>query len=157
MSWLSRLFGGRSDSELKPQRLDYLNEALALERSGDFEAAITSYRLALREKPDDAKVLLNMAIALTRANRLDEAIKIYRLALDVKPPPAGAHYGIAFLYLRRGERDAAEEHLAAFLAAPPSGGDPDRWIAHARETLAALRAGEGAALSGDLPPPSPEP
>src|SRR3990172_5135628 len=45
MSWLSRLFGGRSDSELKPQRLDYLNEALALERSGDFDAAITSYRL----------------------------------------------------------------------------------------------------------------
>src|SRR5919108_4795829 len=41
MSWLSRLFGGRSEAELKPQRLDYLNEALALEKSGDFDAAIT--------------------------------------------------------------------------------------------------------------------
>jgi tetratricopeptide (TPR) repeat protein len=151
MSWLSRLFGGRSDSELKPQRLDYLNEALALERSGDYEAAITSYRLALREKPDDAKVLLNMAIALTRANRLEEAIKVYRLALDLKPPPPGAHYGLAFLLLRRGEKDAAEQHLDAFLKAPPASGEPERWIAHARQTLAALRAGENADLPGDLP------
>ena len=49
MSWLSRLLGGKSDASLKPQRLDYLNEALALERQGDFDAALTSYRLALRD------------------------------------------------------------------------------------------------------------
>src|SRR5438105_4961361 len=46
MSWLSRLLGGKSDGSMKPQRLDYLNEALALERQGDFDAALTSYRLA---------------------------------------------------------------------------------------------------------------
>ena len=45
MSWLSRLLGGKSEGSMKPQRLDYLNEALALERQGDFTAAITSYRL----------------------------------------------------------------------------------------------------------------
>ena len=49
MSWWSRLFGGKSDGELKPQRLDYLNEALVLERQGDYDAALTSYRLALRD------------------------------------------------------------------------------------------------------------
>jgi len=41
--------GGRSDSELKPQRLDYLSEALTLERAGDIHGALTSYRLALRD------------------------------------------------------------------------------------------------------------
>ena len=51
MSWLSRLLGGKSDGNMKPQRLDYLNEALALERQGDFDAALTSYRLALRDHP----------------------------------------------------------------------------------------------------------
>ncbi len=155
MSWLSRLFGGRSDSELKPQRLDYLNEALALEKSGDFEAAITSYRLALREKPDDAKVLQNLAIALTRQNRHEEAIKCYRRALEVKPTLAGAHYGLAFLLLKRGERDAAMEHLETFLAAPPSSGEPERWIDHARETLDALRNSDGTALPEDLSSPEP--
>ena len=156
MSWLSRLCGGRSESELKPQRLDYLNEALALERSGDFDAAITSYRLALRAKPDDTKVLQNLAIALTRVNRLEEAIKCYRQALSLKPALSGPHYGLAFLHVRRGETEAAIEHLEAFLAAPPSSGEPDRWIDHARETLESLKSrGDGELGSENLPHPPP--
>ena len=157
MSWLSRLFGGRSEQELKPQRLDYLNETLALERSGDFDAAITSYRLALRAKPDDTKALQNLAIALTRVNRFEEAIKCYRQALSLKPALSGPHYGLAFLHVRRGERDAAIQHLEAFLAAPPASGEPDRWIEHARETLVSLKSRDGAELrSEDLPPPATE-
>ena len=166
MSWLSRLFGGRSESELKPQRLDYLNEALALERSGDFDAAITSYRLALRAKPDDTKALQNLAIALTRVNRLDEAIKCYRQALSLKPTLSGPHYGLAFLHVRRGERELAIEHLEAFLDAPPSSGEPERWIEHARETLESLRSrgtgefesdgqGRDGQVRQDLPHPPP--
>ena len=139
MSWWSRLLGGRSDSELKPQRVDYLNEALALERQGDFEAALTSYRLALRDKPYDAKVLQNMAIAYTKLNRLDEAIRCYRRALEFQPTLSGAHYGLAYLLLKRGDRTGAESHLEAFLAAPPTGSDADGFIQHARETLATLR------------------
>ena len=156
MSWLSRLFGGRSESELKPQRLDYLNEALALERSGDFDAAITSYRLALRAKPDDTKVLQNLAIALTRVNRFEEAIKAYRQALVLKPALSGPHYGLAFLHLKRGEREAAVEHLEAFLAAPPASGESERWIEHARETLSSLRSEDDSRFRPqDLPPPPP--
>src|SRR5256885_9841749 len=66
MGFWRRLFGGSSGDELKPQRLDYLNEALALERQGDYEAALTSYRLALRDHPHDARIQQNMAIALTK-------------------------------------------------------------------------------------------
>jgi tetratricopeptide (TPR) repeat protein len=139
MSWWSRLLGGRSDSELRPQRVDYLNEALALERQGDYDAALTSYRLALRDKPDDARVLENMAIAYTKLSRHDEAVRCYRRALELQPSLSGAHYGLAFLLLRRGDRAAAESHLEAFLAAPPSGAESDRWVVHARDTLATLR------------------
>ena len=153
MSWLSRLFGGRSESELKPQRLDYLNEALALERSGDFDAAITSYRLALRAKPDDTKVLQNLAIALTRVNRFEEAIKAYRQALVLKPALSGPHYGLAFLHLKRGERDAAMHHLEAFLGKAPSSPEAERYIEHARETLESLKASDGDVRSDDFPPP----
>lgn len=156
MSWLSRLFSGRSESELKPQRLDYLNEALALERSGDYDAAITSYRLALRAKPDDTKVLQNLAIALTRVNRFEEAIKAYRQALILKPSLSGPHYGLAFLHLKRGEHDNAVEHLEAFLAAPPASGEPERWIEHARETLNSLRSEDDSRFRPqDLPHPPP--
>jgi len=122
MSWWSRVFGGKSPREIKPQRLDYLNEALMLERQGDFDAALTSYRLALRDKPDDYRVLQNMAIAFSKTGRHDEAVRCYRKALELEPKLSGAHYGLAFLLLKRGEGESAIEHLEAFLRQPPSGG-----------------------------------
>jgi tetratricopeptide (TPR) repeat protein len=127
---------------VKPQRLDYLSEAMALERQGDFDAALTSYRLALRDRPNDAKILQNMAIAFTKTNRPEEAIRSYKRALDIAPHSSGAHYGLAFLLLKRGDNASAMEHLDAFLAKPPSGDESERWVRHAQETLESLRAGE---------------
>ena len=139
MSWLGRLFGGKSDHELRPQRLDYLHEALALERQGDYDAALTSYRLALRDKPDDYVVLQNMAIAYSKTGRLDDAIRAYRRALEVRPHLAGAHYGLAFLLIKKGDMSGADRHLMAFLANPPHGSDGAQWVEHAERTLEKLR------------------
>lgn len=138
MSFWKRLFGSRRRDELQPQRLDYLNEALALERQGDYDAALTSYRLALRDHPNDLRVLQNMAIAYTKTQRFDEAIRIYRRALEVDGTLAGAHYGIAFLLLHRGDTDAAARHLRAFLGHPPRGPEAQRWIEHAEQALAEI-------------------
>ena len=135
MSLWRRLFGGKTGDELSPQRLDYLNEALALERQGDYDAALTSYRLALRDNPNDARILQNMAIAFTKTNRVDEAIRHYRRALELDPALAGAHYGLAFLLLKRGDPDGAVQHLRDFLAHPPKGPDAQKWIEHATQAL----------------------
>jgi tetratricopeptide (TPR) repeat protein len=140
MSWLSRLLGGKSDGNMKPQRLDYLNEALALERQGDFDAALTSYRLALRDHPQDPRILQNMAIAFSRTGRLNEAVSAYRRALELDPELSGAHYGLAFLHLKRGDLAEAAAHLEAFLETPPTGTEADRWVRHARQTLDELRS-----------------
>ena len=162
MSWWNRLTGGKSDQQFKPQRLDYLSEALALERQGDYAAALTSYRLALRDKPEDHRVLQNMAIAYSKTGQLEEAVRCYRKALELKPSLSGAHYGLAYLLLKRRDRDGAIEHLEAFLAAPPASAEAERWVRHARETLEQLRAapvaeGEGEAATEpddrpDVPP-----
>jgi tetratricopeptide (TPR) repeat protein len=136
MSFWRRLFGNIAPSDShRPKRLDYLNEALALERQGDYTAAITSYRLGLRDNPRDPRILQNMAIAFTKTGQPDEAIRHYRRALDLDPTLTGAHYGIAFLLLHRGETDAAAQHLRAFLGRPPKGPDADRWVHHAEVTL----------------------
>ena len=145
MSWWSRLLGGKDERELRPQRLDYLNEALALERQGDYDAALTSYRLALRDQPNDIRILQNMAIAFTRTGRLDEAIRTYRRALEVDPRLSGAHSGLAFLLLTREDYGGAERHLNAFLGEAPDGPESERWVRHARQTLADLRAGRQSA------------
>ena len=146
MSFWQRLFGNETKEQLKPQRLDYLNEGLALERQGDYQAALTSYRLAYRDSPNDSRILLNMAIAFTKTGQPDEAIRYYKRALEVDPALGGAHYGVAFLLLKRGETQQAAEHLRAFLARPPKGPDADRWVRHAES---ALREIDGA--------PAPEP
>jgi tetratricopeptide (TPR) repeat protein len=141
MSWWSRVFGGKSPREIKPQRLDYLNEALMLERQGDYDAALTSYRLALRDKPDDHRVLQNMAIAFSKTGRHDEAVRCYRKALELQPKLSGAHYGLAFLLIKKGDVEGAIEHLEAFLREPPSGAESERWVRHAQQTLDDLRSG----------------
>jgi tetratricopeptide (TPR) repeat protein len=151
MSWWSRLIGGKSESDLKPQRLDYLNEALALERQGDYDAALTSYRLALRDQPNDHRVLQNMAIAFTKTGRVEEAIRCYRRALDLKPSLSGAHYGLAFLLMKRGEPAEAERHLEAFLEAPPKSAEAERWVRHARQALGDIRAAGAGGGDGDGP------
>lgn len=152
MGFWRRLFGG-SSGDLHPQRLDYLNEALALERQGDYEAALTSYRLALRDHPDDARILQNMAIAFTKTARLDEAIRHYRRALELDDTLAGAHYGLAFLLMKRGDPDGAAQHLRAFLAQPPRGPDAQRWVEHATLALQDLGAAPPAAAPPAPPPP----
>jgi tetratricopeptide (TPR) repeat protein len=140
MSFWRRLFGGDSSDALRPQRLDYLNEALALERQGDFEAALTSYRLALRDNPNDPRILQNMAIAFTKTGQQEEAIRYYRRALSLDPSLVGAHYGLAFLLLKRGDSTNAASHLRTFLARPPKGTDAERWIRHAESTLRSLES-----------------
>jgi len=152
MSFWSRLTGGKSASQ-RGQKLDYLSEALALERQGDFDAALTSYRLALRDQPSNYKVLQNMAIAYTKMGQTDQAIKCYKGALQIEPKLSGAHYGLAFLLLKRGDVNDAAYHLEAFLMEPPKSQEAERWVRHAQETLNALRTdpNEAGAEVGDVP------
>ena len=145
MSFWDRLTGGKP----KPTsvNLDYLNEALALERQGDYDAALTSYRLALRQTPNNHKVLQNMAIAYSKLGQMDEAIRCYRRALAIEPKLSGAHYGLAFLLLRRGDVSDAAFHLEAFLMDPPRSLEAERWVKHAQKTLEDMK-------SAGPPPPS---
>jgi len=54
---------------------------------------------------------------------------------------AGAHYGLAFLLLKRGDAEGATQHLKAFLGNPPRGVDAQKWIGHAEEALRGLEGG----------------
>lgn len=147
MNWWQRILSGEGGA-VKPQRLDYLNEGLALERQGDYDGAITSYQLALRDDPANVKTLQYIAIALSRTGRKEEAIRHYRRALELAPDLAGAHYGLAFLLLKRGDTERAAEHLRHFLAKPPRDPEMARWVDFAHQTLARL-ATPGAAAADE--------
>lgn len=140
MSWFTNLIGGRSGEQ--EQEPDYYEEGTALLHQEKFHEALTSFRLALRESPNDTDVLQQIAVTYTRIGMTDEAVKTYRRVLELKPHASGAHYGLAFLLLQGGNTDQAVSHLRAFLARPPSTPTAARHVAHAKATLAEL-TGEG--------------
>jgi len=122
-------------------RVDYYREGLDLLGVGKYHEALTSFRLALRDTPHDTAVLQQIAITYTRIGMTDEATKTYRSVLEKDERIPGAHYGLAFLLLRVGKNDEAAKHLRIFLAQPPQGGEAERHIAHARQTLKDLESG----------------
>lgn len=139
--------GGRENpTDEKP---DYYGEGLELAGQERFHEALTSFRLALRERPADVAVLEQMGIVYTRMGVTDEAIKMYQRALEKDPSSAGAHYGIAFLLLNKGRGDAAVEHLERFLEAGGELPGTDRHVRHAREILDDLRSEEAGAPEDD--------
>jgi tetratricopeptide (TPR) repeat protein len=133
MSFWDRFRGSKSPG--RSGNPDYLNEALSLEWVGDYDGALTAYRLALRESPNNVRVLENMAIAFSKLGQLDDAVRSYKRALSIDPKLSGAHYGLAFLLLKRGEESDAAYHLEAFLMDAPAGAESERWIKHAKQTL----------------------
>ncbi len=135
MPWWSFLTGSRDREEPKP---DYYAEGLQLAAEERFHEALTSLRLALRERPGDVATLEQMAVVYTRMGMTDEAIKMYQRALEKDLKSAGAHYGIAFLYLNRGLETEAASHLEEFLRV--GRGVPEKHVNHARQTLAEIRA-----------------
>jgi tetratricopeptide (TPR) repeat protein len=143
MTWWRRLVGGSSGRDSRQP--DFLAEALDLEARGDYPNALTSYRLALREHPDDLRVLQNIAIAFSKTGQPEEAIRTYRRALQLDPELAGAHYGLAFLLLKRGDTAHAGMHLESFLRVTRAD-DPAaaKFRAHAERTLAELGGQAGA-------------
>jgi Flp pilus assembly protein TadD len=140
--WRNLISGGRSPDP--PGATDYYQEGVELLRDERFHDALTSFRLALRENPNDSDVLQQIAVTYTHIGMTDEAIRTYRRVLELRPQASGAHYGLAFLLLQRGSREDGVAHLRAFLNHPPSIPEAQRHIEHARLTLQEI-AGEGGA------------
>src|SRR5690606_1254257 len=109
-------------------------------REEKYHEALTSFRLALRDKPNDTDVLQQIAVTYTHVGMTDEAVRTYRRVLELRPTASGAHYGLAFLLLQRGSREDGVAHLKAFLEQPPSIPEAQRHVEHARQTLAEIVA-----------------
>lgn len=135
MSWWK--FWERDDDGGSP---DYYAEGVALTRQERYHEALTSFRLALRERPGDAAAMEQMAVVYTRMGMTDEAVKMYRRALDEAPDSPSAHYGLGFLLLNRGRREEAVRHLRIFLSAPAEARGSEEHVEHARETLRKLES-----------------
>ncbi len=120
---------------------DYYGEGLKLANQQKYHEALTSFRLALRQRPGDPEIMQQMAVVYTHIGMPDEAVKFYEEAIKNQQDSPAAHYGLAFLLLHRGDTQGARRHLQAFLQQPPSGEEAAAHIEHARRTLQQLEGG----------------
>ena len=81
----------------------------------------------------------NVCRTRRRVCAFSPAIRTYRRALQIAPDLAGAHYGLAFLLLKRGDTAHAGMHLEAFLAHSTDSAEDARFRAHAQQTLDRLK------------------
>jgi tetratricopeptide (TPR) repeat protein len=80
-----------------------------LHNRGDLDAAIKSYKEALKIKPDYAEAYINIGNVLKDKGDLDAAIESYKRAIVIKSDYAEAHYNMGVALKEKGETDAAIE------------------------------------------------
>ena len=122
---------------------DYYEEGVELSRQELYHDALTSFRLALKHRPQDPATLEQLAVVYTHISLYDDAVRSYNSALELRPESPSAHYGLAFLLLKAGNDEEATYHLQAFLENAHSDREDMKHVEHARRTLRRLGVLEG--------------
>jgi tetratricopeptide (TPR) repeat protein len=100
------------------------------------EAAIDSFKNALRIEPDYPEVHLNIGIILNDKQELGAAIESYKKAIKINPNYADAHYNLGIALKEIGETDAAIESYRQAIKIKPDYAD-----ANLNQSLAYLHNG----------------
>lgn len=98
---------------------------------GKHHEAIAALQASLDLDAASAAALSNLGYIYYDLGRLEEAGLRHRQALAVDPDFANAHYGLAMVHERRGEREQARARFAQYLRLEPRG----YWARRAREAL----------------------
>jgi protein O-GlcNAc transferase len=96
---------------------------ISLEDNGDLEAAIDSYKQAIKIKPDYAEAYNNMGIALKKKGDLKAAIDSYKHAIKIKPNYAGAYNNMGIALQDKGNLEAAIESYKQAIKIKPDYAD----------------------------------
>jgi tetratricopeptide (TPR) repeat protein len=103
--------------EADPAHADaHVNLGRILHEEGAPAAAELHYRAALEADPEHDTAAFNHGVALEDLGRIDDAVAAYKRAIALNRDNADAHYNLAGIYERRGEKAAALRHLKAYRA-----------------------------------------
>ena len=132
-----RMFTEAAASLAKVEELDAKFPGLLLERGrlaeaqGDIEGAITGYRAALAESPDDAALKSRLGAALVLTGELAEAEALLREVLKVQPYSAEAEHFLGRVELQRGQVEASRLRLERAARLAPDNGTYRMYVAWA--------------------------
>ena len=92
----------------------WYNLGLVLKDTGESEKAIAAFQRVSEVAPSEPDAFYFIGYLNAQLQRYDAAIDAYKKALALFPFHASAQFGIARAYQRKGDAEAAREHLARF-------------------------------------------
>ena len=94
----------------------FLRAGMANERTGNYAAAVRTYRRGLEIEPDNVELLNATGFSLFQMGRSEEAVPVLEHALSVDPQHWKAHNNMALVAVDIGELELAEAHYRESLA-----------------------------------------
>ena len=98
------------------------DQAIALQRRGQFDAALRLHQQVLQWQPKNAAAHNNYANVLCRLNRHAEAIPSYDRAIALSPHDAQAYYHRGLALMKLEQHEAAVESFDKALTLKPDVG-----------------------------------
>ncbi len=89
-------------------RFEHLTKGSGYFRDGQCDMAISEYRKALEDDPEEVAVLYNLAVALYYQDKLEEAEKLFKKAVLVQEDHIDSINGLGYIYYDRKRRSDAE-------------------------------------------------
>ena len=87
---------------------------------GNFDEAITRYRLVMTLQPDYVPALVNIGNVLLEQNRLQDAVVAFKAALEIEENTPAAHYGLGQVAISKRDYPEAVAQFEKTLAQLPS-------------------------------------
>lgn len=133
-------------------------EALAREqlRAGDPDGAIETYRALIAAAPGYTKGRYRLAFALRKADRLAEAAEAYVAYIALEPGDPDGVFGLARTREKLGDRAAARAAYARYVEIETRPSEA-KWVAEARERIAAIDAEAAPVAAAPVAAPSAAP
>ena len=92
----------------------FVDEALDLEKDGDNDGALATWKKALELDPNDARANNGIGASLSHAGHSEDALTYFRKAIQINPNYFEAYYNLG---LELGKRNQLEEAIDAWLNA----------------------------------------
>ena len=92
----------------------WYNLGLAYKVLGEHEKGIAAFEHAAKLAPNEADAYYFIGYLYTQLQKYDEAIAAFQKGLAIFPLHASMEFGLARAYQRKGNLDAAKEHLVKF-------------------------------------------
>ncbi len=95
---------------------------------GDTEHALSLFRRAARQDPQNVEILSNIGSLYFRRGNFRSAVEAYRKALDVDEEDYFSHFYAGVAYYRMGKRVRARHHFQRAAEIRPNRREPREWL-----------------------------